>query len=95
MYVTYVIPPRQNLEALASCLTKWNGAPCCAQASCLLEKNYFQLTNSSNLPGHASVANLVIVASAFDAFEIQNQDPSRFTSFSDAFWELGSRSLVL
>ncbi len=26
----------------------------------------------------------------FDAFEIQNQDPSRFTSFSDAFWELGS-----
>ncbi len=87
----YIILLQQNLEALESCQEMWNGAPCCAQASCLIERNYFQLSNSSNLPGQAAIANLFVIASAFDAFEIQNQDLSRFTSFSDALWELGRK----
>ncbi len=77
---------------MESCRELWNGAPCCAQAPCLFERKYIHLTNSSNLPGQVEEANLFVIASMFDAFEIQNQDSSLFTSFSDVWWELSTFS---
>ncbi|KAG5177704.1 hypothetical protein JKP88DRAFT_332036 [Tribonema minus] len=90
-YMANIDMTLQNLSSKA-CFDKWNGGPCCLQAACMLERGYFNLAGfasfTSNRP--AAPVNLFVITSAFDAFEVNHQDLTKFTSVVDAVWEMGT-----